>query len=168
MQTIIFCCSVTQQCPALWPCGQHAMLPCPSLSPGVCSNSSPESRWCHPTTLSSVVPFCLLTFPASWSLPKSWLLESGGWSIGASASASVLLKNIQGLISFKIDWFDLPWNSHESSPAPQFESTYSLDSAFFMGQLSHLYMTTGKTFKTFILYSFDYIELCQQGDVSAF
>ena len=80
---------------------QHARLPCPSLSPWVCSDSRPLSQWCHPTTSSSVAPFsCLKSFPASGSFPVSWLFSSGGQSTGASASASVLSMNIQG-------WFPL-------------------------------------------------------------
>ena len=76
---------------------QHARLPCPSPSPGVCSNSHPLNRWCHPTISSSVVPFssCPQSFPASESFPVSRLFASGGQSIGASASASVLPMNIQ-------------------------------------------------------------------------
>ena len=64
-----------------------------------CSNSWPLSRWCHPTILSSVFPFssCLQSFPALESFPVSWLFASGGQSIGASASASDLPRNIQGL-----------------------------------------------------------------------
>ena len=54
----------------------------------------------------------------------NWLFTSIDQGVGALAS--VFLKNIQGLISFRIDWFNLPWNSHMSSPAPQFESIYSL------------------------------------------
>ena len=71
---------------------QHARLPCPSLSPGICSNSCPLSQWCHPTILSSVVPFssCPQSFPASGSFPMSWLFSSGGQSIGGSALASVV------------------------------------------------------------------------------
>ena len=81
---------------------QHARFPCPSQSSGVCSNSWPLSRWCHPTISSSVVPFssCLQSFPASGSSPMSWLFTSGDQSIGASATASVLPMNIQ-------DWFPL-------------------------------------------------------------
>ena len=51
---------------SLWAHGlQHTSLPCPSPSPGACSNSCPLSQWCHPTTSSSVIPFsiCLLSFP---------------------------------------------------------------------------------------------------------
>ena len=81
---------------------QHTMLPCPSLSLGVCSNSCPLSWWCHPTISSSVVPSspCPQSFPASGSLPVSRLFTSGGRSIGTSASVSVLPVNIQ-------DWFPL-------------------------------------------------------------
>ena len=72
---------------------QHTRLPCPSLSPGVYSNSCLLSQWCHPTISSSVALFsCPKSFPASF--PASELIASGGQSIGASASASVLPMNI--------------------------------------------------------------------------
>ena len=76
---------------------QHARLPCPSISQGVCSNSWPSSQQCHPTISSSVAPFssCSQSFPASGSFPMSWLSTSGSQSIGASTSASVLSMNIQ-------------------------------------------------------------------------
>ena len=79
---------------------QHTRLPCPSLSPGVFSNSCPFSWWCHPTISSSVTPFshCPQPMPAPRSFPVSWLLASGGQSIGTLAS--VLPRNIQG-------WFPL-------------------------------------------------------------
>ena len=79
---------------------QHSRLPCPWPTPGACSNACPLSRWCHPTISSSVVPFSshLQSFPASGSFPVSQFFPSGGQSIGASASASVLPVNIQ-------DWF---------------------------------------------------------------
>ena len=78
---------------------QHASLPCPSLSPGACSSSCLSSRWCRPTTSSSLTPFsCPQSYPASGSFPVSQLFASGGQSIGASAS--VLPMNIQ-------DWFPL-------------------------------------------------------------
>ena len=92
-------------CVYLWPhAPQHARLPCPSPYPGACSNSRPLSWWCHPTILSSVIPFssCFQSFPESGSFPMGWLFASGGQSIGASASASVLLINIQ-------DGFPLGW-----------------------------------------------------------
>ena len=78
---------------------QHARPPCPLPTPRVYSNSCPLSWWCHPTISSSVVPFSshLQSFPASGSFPMSQLFVSGGQSIGVSASASVLLVNIQDL-----------------------------------------------------------------------
>ena len=81
---------------------QRTRLPCPSPSPGVCSDSCPLSLWCHSTISSSVVPFfsCPLSFPASGSFPMSRLFISGSQSIGASTSALVLPINIQG-------WFPL-------------------------------------------------------------
>ena len=77
---------------------QHDKLPCPSLSPKVCSNSCPLIRWCHWTILSSAALFslCLQTFPASGSFPVSLFFTSGGQSTGPSASISVLPMNIQG------------------------------------------------------------------------
>ena len=93
--------SEAQLCQTLWPHGlQHARLPCLSPTPGACSNSCPLSQWCHPTISSSVVPFSSWpqSFPASGSFPISQFFMSGGQSIGASASASVLQMNIQ-------DWF---------------------------------------------------------------
>ena len=90
---------------SLWPHGlQKARLPCPSPTPRACSNSFLLSLWCHPTISFSVVPFsfCLQSFPASGSFPVSQLFASGGQSMGASASASVLPMNIQG-------WFPLGW-----------------------------------------------------------
>ena len=81
---------------------QHARLPCPSLSPAVCSDSCPLSQWCCLIISSSAAPFsfCLQSFPVSLSFLMSWLFISGGQSIGASASASLLPMNIQG-------WFSL-------------------------------------------------------------
>ena len=83
---------------------QHTRRPCPSPTPRVYSNSSPLSRWCHPTISSSVVPFssCLQSFPASGTFQMSQFFASGGYSIGISASVSVLPMNIQ-------DWFSLGW-----------------------------------------------------------
>ena len=83
---------------------QRARLPCPSLTPGACSNSCALSWWCHPTISSSVVSFssCPQSFPISGSFQMSQLFASGGQSIGVSASASVLPMNTQ-------DWFPLGW-----------------------------------------------------------
>ena len=109
---------------------QDARSPCPSPTPRVYPNSCPLSRWCHPTVSSSVVPFSSHTqsFPASGSFQMSQFFTSGGQSIGASASSSVLPMSIQS-------WFPLrltglisccPKDSQVSSLAPQFENTNSL------------------------------------------
>ena len=130
---------------------QHARLPCPSPTPGGYSSSCPLSRWCHPTIWSSVIPFSshLQSFPASGSFPVSQLFTLGGQRIEVSASASVLPVNeYSGLISFRMDWLDLlavqgtlkSLLQHHSSKA-----SILLCSAFFIVQLSHLYVTTGKT-----------------------
>ena len=119
---------------------QHARLPCPLPPPRICSNSCPLSRWCHPSILSSVIPFsCLQSFPASGSFL---------WVSSSSVSASVLLMNIQ-------DWFPLGLTGLISLQPKGlsrvfFNSTVEKASvlqcsAFFMVQLSHPYMTTGKT-----------------------
>ena len=86
---------------------QHARLPCPSPTPRAYSNTCPLSWWCYPTISSSVVPFssCLQSFPASGSFPMSQFFASGSQSI--ATSASVLPNEYSGLISFRIDWFDL-------------------------------------------------------------
>ena len=94
---------------SLWPHGlQHTRPPCPSPTPGACSNSCPFSRWCHPTISSSVVPFsfCFQSFPASGSFPMSQFFASGGQSIGASTS--VLLMNIQNVFPLELtSWISL-------------------------------------------------------------
>ena len=108
---------------------QHARLPCPSLSPRICSNSCPLSQWCHPMISSSVIPFssCSQSSPQSGSFQMSQYFASGGQSIGVSTSASVLPMNIQ-------DWFPLGWTGWisllskrllEPYPTPQFKSINS-------------------------------------------
>ena len=117
-------CWVTKSCPCMQPQGlKHSRLPCPSPSPGVCSNSCPLSWWCHPIISSS----CLQSFPASGSFPIGWLLTSGGQSTGASASH----QSFQWIFSvdFLEDWLWAPCcprDSQESSPTPQFKSINSL------------------------------------------
>ena len=128
---------------------QHVRLPYPSPIPGAWSNSCPLSWWCHPTISSSVVPFffCLQSFPTSGSFQMSQFFSSGGQSIGVSASASVLPMNTQ-------DWFPLGctgWISLQSEGLKSLLQHHSSKasilrcSAFFTVQLSHPYMTTGKT-----------------------
>ena len=121
---------------SLWPHGrQHARLPCPSQTPGACSNSCLSSQWCHPTILSSVSPFssCLLSFPALGSFPMSQFFASGGQSTGALASASVLPMNIQ-------DWFPLRltgWIFFQSKKLSRvFSNTKVQKHQFFSAQLS--------------------------------
>ena len=129
---------------------QHARLPYPSSTHGAYSNTYPFSRWCHPTISSSFVPFfsCLQFFPASGSFPVSQFFASGGpkyWSFSFSISPS---NEYSGLISFRMDWLDLlavqgtlkSLLQHHSSKA-----SILWRSALFMVQLSHPYMTTGKT-----------------------
>ena len=114
---------------------QHARLPCPSPSPGAGSNPCPLSRWCHPTISSSVINFssCSQSFPAPGSFPMSQLFPSGGQSIGASASASVLPMNIQ-------DWFPLgrtSWISLQSKGLSRaFSNTTVQKHQLFGAQLS--------------------------------
>ena len=128
---------------------QHARPLCPSPTPRVYSNSRPLSQWCHPTISSSVVPFssCPQSFPASGSFPMSQFFTSGGQRIGFSFSIS-LSNEYLGLISFRMDWFDLfavqgtlkSLLQHHSSKASIIQC-----SAFFMVQVSHWQMTIGKT-----------------------
>ena len=114
---------------------QHARLPCPSPTPGACSNLCPLSQWCHSTISSTVVPFssCLKSFPASGSFPMSWLFALGGQSTGVSASASVLPMNIQ-------DWFSLGWTGWISLQSKglsrAFSNTTVQNHQFFTAQLS--------------------------------
>jgi len=125
---------------------QHARLPCPSLFPRVCSNSCPLSQWCHPTISTSVVPFCLQSFPASGYFPMSQLFTSGEylakyWSFSFSISPS---SEYSGLIFFKIDWFDL-LDLQRTLHHHTLKAWILQHSAFFIVQLSHPYTTAGKT-----------------------
>ena len=100
---LLFSCSVLYD--FLWPHGlQHARPLCPSVSPGVCSNSWPLSQWCHLTMSSSVAHFssCSQSFPASGSFPICWLFTSSGQRINVSVLASVLPMNIQGWVPLRV------------------------------------------------------------------
>ena len=126
---------------------QHARPPCPSSTPGAWSDSCPSSWWCYPTISSSVIPFssCLQSFPASGSFPMSQIRWPKYWSFIFSISPS---NEHPGLSSFRMDWLDLlavqgtlkSLLQHNSSKA-----SILLCSAFFIVQLSHPYVTTGKT-----------------------
>ena len=129
---------------------QHTRLPCPSPTPGACSNSCPPSGWCHPTTSSSVISFssCLQSFPHIRVFSSKSVLHIRWpkyWSFSFSISPS---NEYSGLMSFRMDWLDLlavqgtlkRLLQHHSSNA-----SILWCSAFFMVQISHPYMTTGKT-----------------------
>ena len=140
------CCSVAQSCPALCDPMDCSRLPCPSPTSGACSNSCPQSWWCHPTRSSSVNPFssCLPYFPASGNESVLLIRWAEYWSFSFSISPS---NEYSALTYFRIDWFDLlaaEENSQEFSPTPQFKNINSLTLSFFMVQISYLYTTTGK------------------------
>ena len=106
---------------SLWPHeSQHARPPCPSPTPGVYSDSCPLSRWCHPITSSSVVPFSshLQSFPTSESFQMSQFFISGGQSTGVSASTSALPMNTQ-------DWSPLGWTSWISLQSNRLSRVFS-------------------------------------------
>ena len=129
---------------------QHTRPPCSSSTPGAHPNPCPLSQWCHPTILSSVIPFssCPQSFPASGSFQMRQLFTSGGQSIGVFSFNISPSNEHPGLISFRMDWLDLfafqgtlkTLLQHHSSKA-----SIPWHSAFFIVQLSHPYMTTGKT-----------------------
>ena len=136
---------------SLPPHGLHARLPCSSPTPGACSNSCPSSWWCHPT---NHVILCrpLLLLPPIFPSIRVFFSESvlrirwpKYWSFSFSISPS---NEHPGLISFRMDWLDLlavqgslkSVLQHHSSKASILQH-----SAFFTVQLSHPYMTTGKT-----------------------
>ena len=131
-----------------WTTARQASYPSPT--PGACSDLCPLSWWCHPNISSSVIPFScpLQSFQASESFQMSQLFSSGGQSIGVSASASVLSKNIQ-------DWFPLGWTAWIPLLFKGYSRVFSNTTVqkhqffsaqlFFIVQLSHPYMTTGET-----------------------
>ena len=129
---------------------QHTRPPCPSPTPGVHSDSCPSSQWCHPAISSSAFPFssCLQSLSASESFPMSQLFAWGGQSTGVSALASVLPKKSQGWSPSEwTGWISLQskgpsrvFSNHHSSKASILQC-----SALFTVQLSHPYLTTGKT-----------------------
>ena len=143
-------CSVAQSHLTLQPHGlRHARLPCPSPSPGACSNSSIELVMpsnhlilCHPLLLLPSVFPSIRVFSNELALRIRWAKY---WSFSFSISPS---NEYSGLISFRMDWLDLlavqgtlqSLLQHHSSKA-----TFLQCSAFFMVHLSHLCMTTGKT-----------------------
>ena len=143
----LFSCSVVSD--SLRPHGLwHARLPCPSPSPGAYSNSCPLNGWCHLMILScrplllppSIFP-SVRVFSSQSALRIRW---SKDWNFSFSISSS---NRYSGLISFRMDWFDLAVQGTLQSLLQHHSSKASIlrCSGFFMVQLSHPYMTTEKT-----------------------
>ena len=145
---------------------QHTRAPCPSPTPRVHSDSCPSSQWCHPAISSSVIPFSSgpQSLPASEPFPMSQHFAWGGQSTGVLALASFLPKKSQG-------WSPSEWTGWISLQSKGLSRVFSNTtvqrasslrrSAFFTVQLSHPYMTTGKTIALTRL-------LCWQCNISAF
>ena len=145
---------------------QHTRFPCPSLSPRVWSDSCSLSPWCHPTILYSVtlLSFCPQSFPASGSFPMTllFMLVPKYWSLSFSISPS---NEYSWLISLRINWFDLfavqGFSRVFSNATIQKHQFFGTQSSFHSPTLTsvHDYWKN---------HSFDYMDLCQQSDVSAF
>ena len=149
------CCSVTKLCPTLCDPWTVPSPHCPSSCPRVHPSSCPLNRWCHSTISSSAAlfSFCLQSFPASGSFPMSWLFTSSGKKL----EHQLQHQSFQWI--FRVDFLEdqLVWSlcslrdfrsllQHHNSKASSLRC-----SAFFMVQVSHPYMTTGKN------YSFDWL-----------
>ena len=149
---------------SLWPHGlQHARLPCPSLSPGICSNSCPLRARCHLIISSSVARFssCPQSFPASGSFPINRFFASGGQGL------ELQFQSFQRV--FRVDFLQewLVWScslrdSQESSLAPQFKSINSSVLSLLDG------LTLTSVHDYWKNHSFGYMDLCWQSNVSAF
>ena len=132
---------------SLWPHGlQHTRLPCPSPTPGACANLGPLSWWWHPTISSSVIPFSF--WPQSYQHQGLfqrvcfWPQVAKYWNFSISPS-----NEYSGLISFRMDWFDLLALQGTLKSLLQhhnLKASILWHPVFFMVQLSHLYLTTGK------------------------
>ena len=143
--------------------GLQLWLPCPLLSPGVCSDSCPLSQWCHPTIWFSVNPFSSCPQPLPASGPFLWLFTLGGQNI--EASASVLYNENFELIFFRIDWLDL---LAVQGLSRVFSSTTVQRHQFFSAQPS---LWSNSYIHTWLLkknLSFAYTDLCQQSEVFDF
>ena len=151
---------------------QHARLPCPPLSPGVCSSSCPLSQWWTQwlDRLSNHLTLCcpLLLLPSMFSSIRVFSNELAlhirwprYWSFSFSISPS---NEYSGLISFRMDWFDLlavqglsRVFSNTTIQKHQFFSTQP-----FLWPNSHIHTWQLEN------HNFDYTDLCWQSDVSAF
>ena len=145
---------------------QHTRFPCPSPSPRVWSDSCSLSPWCHPTISYSVtlLSFCPQSFPASGSFPMTWLfmLVPKYWSLSFSISPS---NEYSWLISLRINWFDL---FAVQGFSRVFSNTTIQKHQFFGTQCSFHSPTLTSVHDYWKNHSFDYMDLCQQSDVSAF
>ena len=145
---LVFSCPVMSN--SLQPHGlQHARVPWPSLSPGVCSNSCPLSWWGHPAISSSDALFSSVLSLSQHQGLFQWVICSDQvtkyWSFSFSINPA---NEYTGLISLKIDWFDLSVAQGTLRSLLQHHSSMASilwHSIFFMVQLSQLYMTTGAT-----------------------
>ena len=161
-----YCCLITKACPTLGNLMNCSTPDFPVLQSDQ-SNSCQLNQWCHPTILSSITSssLCPQSFLSSGCFSQLFISggASGGQSIGASTSASVFPMNIE-LISFRTDWFDFHavQGTQEFSSAPQFESINSLALSLLYGP------TLTSTQDYWKNHSFDYMDFCQQSDVSAF
>ena len=158
---------VVQSLSHVWLFATPSRLPCPSPSPGACSNSCPLSRWCHPTILSSVIPllFPPSIFPSIRVFSNESLLRIRWpkyWSFSFSISPS---DEYSGLISFRIDWFGLL--AVQETLSRVFSNTTVQKHQFFDVQPS-LWSTVTSTHDYWINHRFDYMDLCRQSDVCAF
>ena len=153
----LLCCSVAKLYPTLQPHWlQYTRLPCHSLSPGVSANSCPLSEWCYLTISSyaALFSFCLQFLPSIRVLSSELVLLirwPRNWSFSISSS-----NEYSGLISFRIDWFDLLaiQGTLKSSPAPQFESINSSAHCLLYGPI---FTTVYDYWKN---HSSDYMDLC--------
>ena len=129
------------------------------------THSCPLSQWCYPTISFSAVPFsCLQSFPGSGSFLMNQIFESGGQSIGVSASASVLPVNTR-------DWFPLGWTgwiSLQSKGLSRVFSSTAVQKNWFFGAQHSLCPTLTSIHNYWKNHSFDYIDLCQQSNVFTF
>ena len=141
---------------------QHTRLFCPPLSPRVCSNSCPLSWWCNLNISSSAITlsFCLQSFPASGPFPWVGSLYQVAKVLELQLHNSPF-NEYSGLISFRIDWFDLL--------AVQGTLKSPLQTTISSLALSLLYGSTLTSIHDYWKnHSFGYMDLCQQNDISAF
>ena len=142
---------------------QHARLPCPSLSPGVCASSCPLNQKCYLNVSSSATFLLSSVFPSIRVFSNKLALPSHGNSVGVSASASILPMNVPGCFHFGLTGL-ISLQSKELSSLLQHHSSkasFLQCSAFSLVWLSHPCMTTGKTIVLTI-------DLCWQSEVSVF